>query len=227
MPSVFIEEHNNPSVSATLKYWYPFNSSLNDSSGNSYNLSAIGGSSYSYTSAVNGVGNGIDCNKVSCTTGTGDRLNINLDLSVAFWIYPKTLDNNDFRFTAYWDRVNTFGTSIGLSATDATMASSNGTNLSTWDKAHTLSTGSWQHIIITYQDSQKRIAVYKNNTYLGVAASATAYNALDPLDSTPYILGTNSMVSSPSEGCRIADLRIYSGLLTSDDRLQVYKYLGS
>jgi hypothetical protein len=212
MPSLFINQHNNPVTNAALTHWFKFNGDLSNSVG-SATLSKDTQAVISYGDGVNGINQYIDFDGKGLG---GLRASAPLitpgAFTLCFWHYHKgSIDI--YRNTQSYGDGN--GVSVRLQST-------------TWDfyrkvnnlalvyvsNTHGIPLDTWAHVSIVF--SSGYVSYYRDGVYVNNASVGTG-TWTDPGTNTWTLLLYRSL-------CQ--DYRVYSGALSADEIMQVYKYLG-
>ena len=230
MPSLIINEFNNPTTAATLLHWYSFDNTLNDLVGNS-NLTVNGnGSDTAYVTGINSINSAIkNTNSESISLNSAFYtesifFSAGNDYSVAAWIYiedwTSSYEHILFDCATYYDKK---GTSIRLYPDHTcSLLLYAGDSPVSYDIEHGVSYNTWTHVSFTFNYSGKELKYYKNGIYItNVTNVSNAWS--DPTTQKTEIMGRNAY---GIPGCGLDDARYYSGILTDDEVFRIYKYLG-
>ena len=197
-------DRNDPSLVLYLPLWYPHG----DMTGNPIYSYDINRHSCSVIGAVWGSqGRTFDGDDyIDC--GSDASLNITNDISVELWINPSAVENFDTLVGKYaWAAVRGF--MMDFYSTKARFTVARPGNLeSVATGATTISTGSWIHLVGTYD--KENVRIYLNGDEDGIAANTDSIPNHSDVD---LVIGARSQHDQLTEGL-IGEVRVYSRALS-------------
>lgn len=228
MGNVLIQQNNNPTIS-NLNNWYKCDegsgTTLEDSSGNSYDLTHAGDQWSS--NGPNGIQGSFDPSGTAAqiTDSAGDMELLGGDFSMACWIQKsaavptgplvsRTKNVGGSDYAGYYFNIDTTYWQLYIGRSTP--------GFETFQNTHGLGTsGGWYHVAFTFDLSEKECRFYRNGTYVNSDDSTASFRSEV---STVFFVGDSATILGFSGN--MCDVRLYKTLLTASEVLQIYRYLG-
>lgn len=214
-----------PSVSSGLVGHWKLNGDATDSSGNGYNGTANGGFSYATDSpsAISG-----EISQCPDLDGVNDYViaSVTTDnwsaISVSFWL--KTSSNLTNKYLISLPEVSSGGNGFDFRATSTSQVA-NYTNATTMDRDYTASltygTGSWIHIVFSYDSAAA--SSDRNQIWINGSRATSVIGASGNIETAAgeVNIGRFGSFGAYSQ-MRVSDVRLYSRQLTSGEVGTIY-----
>lgn len=217
---VFILKIDAQTPTDSLVAFYPFNSNVNDESGNSNHGMVFGA-----TLSTDRFGNpnnsyyfdGID----DYALFNDESFDFDSLFSISFWLKTSSTGSDQRLFHKSADSPNR-GWFISLNRNETGkltfFSSENGTDFSEFSSDSVFNDDNWNHIVFVYDGANNISKFYKNNGTAGVNTSA--YANLNTNDDVLSISNSNFLNNFP-EGI-IDDIRIYNRVLNSTEISELF-----
>jgi len=166
-------------------------------------------------------GNGVDLELSSSQhLYVADPFHISNNLSISSWIKPESFTNNDNRWICRWYNQTEYILRLNAGKVDVLHSCSGGTVQVTG--ASSLSTGTWYHIVTTY-NSTDGLKVYVNNgSPLTAAANGTINNSVEPFTIGVARSSGGAVAAGTLFDGIVDEVGVWDKTLTTDEVAELY-----